>query len=96
MKRRILARAARDLAKIESHISKESHEAAISVASRLKKAFALVTDRPEVGRPTSFHGIREWSVPGLPYVIPYRIRGDLVEILRVFHSSRQRPRRWIS
>jgi toxin ParE1/3/4 len=30
-------------------------------------------------------------VAGTPYVIPYRVRGQYVEILRVFHSARKWP-----
>jgi plasmid stabilization system protein ParE len=95
MKRRILPRAVRDIAEIEAYIHEQSPEAAANVASRIRKAFDLITDRPEIGRPTPIPRLREWSIPGLPYVMPYRIRGEMVEILRVFHTSRQRPPRWI-
>jgi plasmid stabilization system protein ParE len=30
-------------------------------------------------------------VPGLPYLIVYRVRANTVEILRVFHTARNRP-----
>ena len=96
MKRRsILAKAARDLAEIEKYVSEDNPEAAAAIAVRLRKSFDLITARPELGRLSDISNIREWSVPGLPYVIPYRVRGDVVEILRVFHTSRQRPSKWI-
>jgi plasmid stabilization system protein ParE len=28
------------------------------------------------------------------YIVPYRVRGDIVEILRVFHTSRRLPDHW--
>jgi len=28
------------------------------------------------------------------YMVPYRVKGDAVEILRVFHTSRRLPKRW--
>jgi plasmid stabilization system protein ParE len=28
------------------------------------------------------------------YLVPYRVRGDAVEILRVFHTSRRLAERW--
>jgi plasmid stabilization system protein ParE len=31
-------------------------------------------------------------IAGTPYVLPYRIQGDRIRILAVFHASRQRPR----
>jgi toxin ParE1/3/4 len=94
MKWRVLAKAAKDLAEIEAYISTDSRDAALSVASRLRKSFELVSTRPEIGRPTLVANIREWSVPGLPYLIPYRIQTDRVEIIRVWHTSRQRPTEW--
>ena len=94
MNRRILARAAKDLAEIEAYISMDSRDAAKAVASRLRKAFDLIASRPEVGRPTPIPGIREWSVPGLPSIIPYRVRSHRIEILRVWHTGRERPSEW--
>jgi len=34
---------------------------------------------------------RELVVSGTPYVLPYRIVGNTVHILRVFHSARRWP-----
>ena len=28
------------------------------------------------------------------YLVPYRVRVDVIEMLRVFHSSRRLPDRW--
>jgi plasmid stabilization system protein ParE len=33
-------------------------------------------------------------VPKVRYIVPYRVRGETVEILRVFHASRRLPERW--
>jgi len=27
----------------------------------------------------------------LPYIIPYRVRGDAIEILRIFHGAQRLP-----
>jgi plasmid stabilization system protein ParE len=27
-------------------------------------------------------------------LVPYRVRGEIVEVLRVFHTSRRPPERW--
>jgi len=84
----------RDLYEIEAYISADSRDAALLVAGRLRRAFVTLSERREVGRPSLTPGVREWSVPGLPYVLPYRIRGDAVEIIRVWHTGRQRPDAW--
>ena len=31
---------------------------------------------------------------GTRYIVPYRVRGDAVELLRVFHTTRRLPKRW--
>src|SRR5712671_7636229 len=47
---------------------------------------AAVTDLarfPHSGRPGRRAGTRELVVGQTPYLVPYRVRGDLVEVLRV-------------
>lgn len=94
MKRRLLVRAVHDLMEIEAYVAVENPQAAEALAARLRKSLDLITDRPEIGRPTHRADVREWSVPGLPYIIPYRIKSGYVEILRIFHVRRKRPDRW--
>ena len=36
---------------------------------------------------------RELVVPKTRYIVPYRVRGDTIEILRVFHTSRRLPQK---
>jgi len=95
MKLKVLSRAVRDLRDIQIYIAADDANAAEAVALRLRRALEIISSRPDIGRPVPETRIREWSVPGLPYVIPYRVRGDFVEILRVFHTRRQRPEGWI-
>ena len=35
----------------------------------------------------------ELVVPKTRYLVPYRVRGDVIEVLRVFHTSRRLPDR---
>ena len=39
-------------------------------------------------------GTRELVVAETPYIIPHRVRGDAVEILRVFHAARKWPEKF--
>lgn len=83
-----------DLAELRAYIAAENPEAADEVAGRLVKAFLLIRDNPAIGRPgTIGKDNREWS-PNLPYVIPYKIRADVLYILRMCHTSRARPKSW--
>jgi plasmid stabilization system protein ParE len=60
----------------------------------VRSATALV-ENPHLGRPSeSVDGIHELHVPHLPYLLPYRVIDDRVEILRVFHEAQDRPSVW--
>lgn len=86
--------AIRDLREVHAYIAAEDAEAAARVVAKLDRAVTIISERPQIGRPTSLPAIREWSVPGLPYVIPYRVSGDTLSIIRFFHTSRERPPAW--
>ena len=47
--------------------------------------------RPGLGRPGRILGTRELVISATRLVIPYRVREDRVEILRVFHGAQRRP-----
>jgi toxin ParE1/3/4 len=44
----------------------------------------------DIGRPSLAPGLRELSVRHAPYVIVYRISGDTVDILAVYHTAQDR------
>ena len=46
---------------------------------------------PNSGREGRVEGTLELVVPGLPFVVPYRLRGQTIEIVRVYHTSRRWP-----
>ena len=46
---------------------------------------------PGMGRPGRVLGTRELVIHS-NYIIPYRVRGDVVEVLRVQHVARHWPR----
>lgn len=94
MKIRLMKAAIRDLRETRTYIAQDDPEAAARVATRIESAIALIAKRPEIGRPAADQPVREWSVPGLPFVIPYRVSDDVIEIVRVFHTSRRRPPTW--
>jgi len=94
MKIRLMKAAIRDLREAQAYIAVDDPRAAKQVVLRLQKAVELIATRPEIGRPNADGATREWSVPGLPYVIPYRIAGDVLEVVRIWHNSRDRPEKW--
>ena len=84
-------RAIRHLAAIGKFIEKDSDENAARVAERILRAIALLRTQPQMGRPGRLTGTRELVVPGAPYIVPYRVRHERLELLAVFDSRRQWP-----
>ena len=62
-----------------------------AVALAKQNIAALLADHPQLGRPGRSPGTREWVVTRFSYILPYRARGETVEILRVFHTARKWP-----
>ena len=85
-------RAIRSLASIHEYISKDSPAAAARVAAAVVNATDQLAQFPQSGRPGRIEGTREWVVSGLPYLIPYRVVDEAVEILSVIHGSRKWPK----
>jgi toxin ParE1/3/4 len=52
----------------------------------------LLVQYPQTGRTGRVHGTRELVLVKYPYIIPYRVKSQEVQILHVFHSSRVWPR----
>lgn len=94
MRVRWLRRALRALDDEASFIALEDPAAARIVVERVIRAAATLAEQPAIGRPGRVPGTREWVVSHPRYVLPYRVKGADVEILTVFHTSRQLPRRW--
>ena len=94
MRVRWLRRALRNLDEEASYIAAEDPKAARLVVGRVLDAVAKLAEQPGLGRPGRVPGTRELVVPKTRYLVPYRVRGEAVEILRVFHASRRLPERW--
>lgn len=81
-----------DLDEIAEYIGQDSPAAAARVVLELiDQAEKLLSRHSALGRPGRVIGTRELVMEGLPYVIPYRVRDNTIEILRVLHTSRRWP-----
>ena len=81
-----------DLEDIADYISQDNPEAARRVVSRLWTAVKSLAQQPEMGRPGRVYGTRELVVSDTPFVVPYRVVGSEVQILRVLHGARDWPK----
>jgi len=73
------------------YIARDNPDAAVRVVGAITAAVDHLAKHPAMGRAGRVPGTRELVVPNLPYIIPYRVRGEAVEILRVFHAARRWP-----
>ena len=86
-------RAIGHLAALRDYIARENPGAAARTAATLLAAVDRLAELPNLGRPGRVSGTRELVVPGTRYVIPYRVRGEGLEIIAVFHGRQRWPRR---
>lgn len=86
-------RAIGHLVDLRAYIARENPGAAGRTAATLPAAVDRLAALPNLGRPGRVSGTRELVVPGTPYVIPYRLRGERLEIIAVFHGRRVWPTR---
>jgi plasmid stabilization system protein ParE len=94
MRVRWLRRALLKLDEEASYIAADDPLAARLVVARVFAAVAQLADQPGLGRPGRVPNTRELVVARTRYVVPYRVKRETVEILRVFHTSRRLPKRW--
>jgi toxin ParE1/3/4 len=86
-------RAVGHLGELRAYIARDRPEAASRVAADLLMAVDRLADLPNLGRPGRVTGTRELVIPNTPYLIAYRVRGDRVEIIGVFHGRQKWPKR---
>jgi addiction module RelE/StbE family toxin len=81
-----------DLRSIRAYIGNENPQAARAVVSAIIGLVeSLLARHPYAARPGRNAGTRELVIPKLPYVVPYRVADERIEILRVYHASRRWP-----
>jgi toxin ParE1/3/4 len=86
-------RAIEHLAHLRAYIARDHPTAANRIGGVLLDAVERLAALPNLGRPGRVAGTRELVVPDTPYLIPYRLRGDRLEVLAVFHGRQKWPKR---
>jgi toxin ParE1/3/4 len=81
-----------DLSALQADMAKDGERAANAMVTRIvDRAERQLSRLPESGGPGRIAKARELAIAGTPYVLPYRIVGDTIHILRVLHSARRWP-----
>ena len=83
--------AVRDLAAARAYIARDNPLVADKQVERVLAAVTGLLRFPEIGRPGRRAGARELVVNRTPYVVAYRLRRDVIEILRVMHGRQRWP-----
>jgi toxin ParE1/3/4 len=87
-----LPEAVHDLVEIRCYIAEAHPAAAAQVAKRILDTVAYLSEHPGIGRAGRLPSTRELVIPGLPYIVPYRVKGGEIEILGVLHAAQEWPK----
>ena len=75
----------------EAFVAEDNPRAAARTAKRILDAVERLKEFPASGRPGILPHTRELVVPGTPFFLPYRAKGEAIEILGVIHGARRWP-----
>ncbi len=83
--------ALRDLEEIGDFIARDDPGAAARVVAKILDHAERLATHPHLGRAGRVVDTRELVISSTPFIAPYRVRGEEVQILAVFHGAR----RWL-
>ena len=84
-------RALRRLDEIGAMIAKDDPAAAERVVAKLLSSVEALGLHPALGRIGRIAGTRELIITPLPYLIPYRVTPDSIEIITILHGAQRWP-----
>ena len=84
------ADAARDLDAIWDYLAERNQAAAQRVFASIYAAAERAMRFPDAARPGKLARTREIILSDYHYVLPYRVEGDTLIILRVYHAAQDR------
>jgi addiction module RelE/StbE family toxin len=79
---------------IYERIAADNPDAAPRVIEQIRIAVERLQEFPMIGRPGRVEGTRELVVAGTPYIVPYRVKAEIVQIITVLHSAQRWPDRF--
>jgi toxin ParE1/3/4 len=81
-----------DLAALRTYIEQDNPAAAQRIALHIiHNIETLLPESPEMGRAGRVPGTREFVIPRTPFIVPYRLVGNAIHVLRIFHGARKWP-----
>ena len=83
--------ALQDLRHVRNYIEEDRLGAADAVMQKIAKAVENLLLYQNLGRPGRVKGTRELVVVGTPFLVPYRVKKERIEILAVIHGAHRWP-----
>ena len=81
-----------DLTALRAYIADDDPAAARGVVLHIMHNIEqLLPNNPQMGRPGRVLGTRELVIPKTPFIVPYRLQRNVIQILRVYHGARRWP-----
>ena len=81
-----------DLTSLQAYIAEDNSAAGREIALHIiHNIEQLLPNNPQMGRPGRVPGTRELVIPKTPFVVPYRLQRNAIQILRVYHGARRWP-----
>jgi len=81
-----------DLTSLRAYIAEDDPAAARAVVLHIiHNIEQLLPDNRHMGRSGRVPGTRELVIPKTPFIVPYRLQRNVIQILRVYHGARRWP-----
>ena len=81
-----------DIDEIAEYIAQDNKRAAQKVVSFIYQNVKNLENHPNIGKAGRVSGTRELYISGTPFIVPYRVIENEIQILRVLHTSRKWPK----
>ncbi|HCE2223148.1 TPA: type II toxin-antitoxin system RelE/ParE family toxin [Vibrio parahaemolyticus] len=76
------------------YLQEQNPQSARDFVKEVHELTELLKANPAMGRPGRVFGTRELILQKFPYLIPYRVKDNRIEILRVFPTRMNQPDFW--
>ena len=86
--------AVENLQSAHDFLEAENPKAAWDAVSRILSAVEVLERFPQMGRVGRVEGTRELVVTGTPFLVAYRLKSEVIQILAVLHAARKWPKRF--
>ncbi len=84
-------RARRARAAAIDYVAQDSPAAALTQLDEIERQTEILIEHPEIGRIGRVEGTRELVINRTPFIVVYRISGDVIQVLHLLHGAQQWP-----